>query len=169
MNNVHSQHTQAIPSLDGIRAISVLIVVLAHSGLEALVPGGLGVTIFFFLSGFLITTLMLAENRRTGNINILKFYARRMFRLMPPLFISLAIAYCLTYVGLLSGGITIGGLVAQIYILQITMVCFSIQATRSPTAPVSFGRLQSKSIFTLYTRSSWLCCLALVLGSGRSD
>jgi peptidoglycan/LPS O-acetylase OafA/YrhL len=114
MNNVHSQHTQAIPSLDGIRAISVLIVVLAHSGLEALVPGGLGVTIFFFLSGFLITTLMLAENRRTGNINILKFYARRMFRLMPPLFISLAIAYCLTYVGLLSGGITIGGLVAQI-------------------------------------------------------
>jgi peptidoglycan/LPS O-acetylase OafA/YrhL len=114
MNDVPSQHTQVIPSLDGIRAISVLIVVLAHSGLEALVPGGLGVTIFFFLSGFLITTLMLAENKRTGEINILKFYARRMFRLMPPLFISLAIAYCLTYVGLLSGGITLGGLAAQV-------------------------------------------------------
>jgi peptidoglycan/LPS O-acetylase OafA/YrhL len=103
-----------IPSLDGIRALSVLIVVLAHSGLEALVPGGLGVTIFFFLSGYLITTLMLAEHERTGGINILNFYARRVFRLMPPLLISLAIAYGLTYAGLLSGTITRAGLAAQL-------------------------------------------------------
>jgi len=114
MNDVHSQHVQTIPSLDGIRAVSVLIVVLAHSGLETLVPGGLGVTIFFFLSGYLITTLMLTENERTRKINIPKFYARRMFRLMPPLLITLAIAYGLTYVGLLPGGITAAGLVAQL-------------------------------------------------------
>jgi peptidoglycan/LPS O-acetylase OafA/YrhL len=57
---------------------------------------------------------MLAENERTGKINILKFYARRMLRLMPPLFISLAIAYGLTYAGLLSGGITVKGLAAQL-------------------------------------------------------
>jgi peptidoglycan/LPS O-acetylase OafA/YrhL len=103
-----------VPSLDGIRAISVLIVVLGHSGFDALVPGGLGVTIFFFLSGYLITTLMLAENERTGGINIWKFYARRMFRLMPPLFLSLAIAYGLTYARLLPGGITNTGLAAQL-------------------------------------------------------
>jgi peptidoglycan/LPS O-acetylase OafA/YrhL len=115
MSDVHPQHRQIIPSLDGIRAISVLIVVLAHSGLQALIPGGLGVTIFFFLSGYLITTLMLAENERTGKINILQFYARRMLRLMPPLFVSLAIAYGLTYAGLLSGGITISGLAAQLF------------------------------------------------------
>ena len=115
MSDGHSRHPQIIPSLDGIRAISVLLVVLAHSGLQALVPGGLGVTIFFFLSGYLITTLMLAENERTGKINILQFYARRMFRLMPPLFVSLAIAYGLTYAGLLSGGITISGLAAQLF------------------------------------------------------
>jgi peptidoglycan/LPS O-acetylase OafA/YrhL len=114
MSDVHFQQPQIIPSLDGIRAISVLIVVLAHSGLEAVVPGGLGVTIFFFLSGYLISTLMLAENKSTGEINILKFYARRVFRLMPPLFVSLAIAYGLTYAGLLSGGITITGLAAQL-------------------------------------------------------
>src|SRR6516165_7304279 len=77
---------QNIPSLDGIRAISVLIVVLGHSGFDALVPGGLGVTIFFFLSGYLISTLMLVENERTGGIKILNFYVRRMFRLMPALF-----------------------------------------------------------------------------------
>jgi peptidoglycan/LPS O-acetylase OafA/YrhL len=115
MSDGHSRHPQIIPSLDGIRAISVLIVVLGHSGLEALVPGGLGVTIFFFLSGYLISTLMLAENERTGKINILQFYARRMLRLMPPLFVSLAIAYGLTYAGLLSGGITVSGLAAQLF------------------------------------------------------
>jgi peptidoglycan/LPS O-acetylase OafA/YrhL len=92
----------------------VLIVVLGHSGLDAFVPGGLGVTIFFFLSGYLITTLMLKEQESTGGINILHFYARRVFRLMPPLLISLAIAYGLTYTGLLSGGITRTGLTAQL-------------------------------------------------------
>jgi peptidoglycan/LPS O-acetylase OafA/YrhL len=114
MSDLHSQQSPVIPSLDGIRAISVLIVVAAHSGLETLVPGGLGVTIFFFLSGYLISTLMLAENERTGEINIVKFYARRLFRLMPPLFVSLAIAYGLTYAGLLPGGITLTGLTAQL-------------------------------------------------------
>lgn len=105
---------EVIPSLDGLRAISVLIVVLAHSDSEALVPGGLGVTIFFFLSGYLITTLMLTEHERTGGINILNFYTRRVFRLMPPLVISLAIAYALTYAGVLAGGITSKGLIAQL-------------------------------------------------------
>ncbi len=114
-SDVHSHRLEVIPSLDGLRAISVLIVVLGHSDLEALVPGGLGVTIFFFLSGYLITTLMLTENERTGGINILNFYARRVFKLMPPLLVSLAIAYGLTYAKLLSGSITSTGLAAQLF------------------------------------------------------
>lgn len=114
MKNLYAQHLQVIPSLDGIRAISVLLVVLAHSGFERFVPGGLGVTIFFFLSGYLISTLMLAEIKHDGQINISMFYVRRVFRLIPPLFISLAIAYGLTCAGLLSGGITIKGLTAQL-------------------------------------------------------
>ncbi|HEY1781877.1 MAG TPA: acyltransferase [Roseiarcus sp.] len=109
-----TRRLEVIPSLDGIRAISILIVVLAHSGLEALVPGGLGVTIFFFLSGYLITTLMLTERERNGGINILNFYTRRVFRLMPALLISLAIAYGLTYTKMLSGSITGAGLAAQL-------------------------------------------------------
>ncbi len=109
-----SHRSEVIPSLDGIRAISVLIVVLAHSGFDLFVPGGLGVTIFFFLSGYLISTLMLAEYERTGGIKIQYFYARRVFRLMPPLIVSLAIAYGLTYSGLLGGGITAKGLAAQL-------------------------------------------------------
>ena len=114
MGDLRSHRSEVIPSLDGIRAISVLIVVLGHSGLQALVPGGLGVTIFFFLSGYLISTLMLAEQKRTGGINIPYFYARRVFKLMPPLIVSLAIAYGLTYSGWLAGGISAKGLAAQL-------------------------------------------------------
>jgi peptidoglycan/LPS O-acetylase OafA/YrhL len=114
MYEVYSAKSPTIPSLDGIRALSVLIVVLSHSALGTIVPGGLGVTIFFFLSGYLITTLLLAEHARTGKIDIPKFYARRVFRLMPPLLISLTIAYSLTYAGLLPGGITPKGLTAQL-------------------------------------------------------
>jgi peptidoglycan/LPS O-acetylase OafA/YrhL len=113
MSEAHKGHSLSIPSLDGIRAISVLIVVLSHSGFSA-VPGGLGVTIFFFLSGYLITTLMLTEGGRTGRLDIPRFYARRFLRLMPPLLITLAIAYALTYFGFLPGGITASGLTAQL-------------------------------------------------------
>jgi len=112
--DTHAHRSEVIPSLDGIRAISVSIVVVGHSGLQALVPGGLGVTIFFFLSGYLISTLLLTEHARTGGINIANFYARRVFRLMPPLIVSLAVAYGLTYSGLLAGGITAKGLAAQL-------------------------------------------------------
>jgi peptidoglycan/LPS O-acetylase OafA/YrhL len=102
-----------IPSLDGIRALSVLIVVLGHSGFDGIIPGGLGVTIFFFLSGYLITTLMLSEHERTGEINIAQFYIRRLLRLMPPLLITLAIAYTLTATHWLAGAVTLQGLAAQ--------------------------------------------------------
>jgi peptidoglycan/LPS O-acetylase OafA/YrhL len=113
MQNVQ-QPLQTIPSLNGMRAISVLLVVLSHSGFGTIVPGGLGVTIFFFLSGYLITTLMLTESERLGNIAILSFYARRIFRLAPALLITLIIAYSLTYFGLLPGQITLEGLTAQL-------------------------------------------------------
>src|SRR5664279_5317039 len=107
--------TDNIPSLNGIRAGSVLIVVLSHSEFGTIVPGGLGVTIFFFLSGYLITTLMFTEWERSGDIDILSFYARRIFRLIPPLFITLAIAYGLAYYKFLPGLITAKGLAAQLF------------------------------------------------------
>ncbi|WP_407529924.1 acyltransferase family protein [Methylobacterium oryzisoli] len=72
-----------IPGLDGVRALSILIVLAGHYGFGRVVPGGLGVTIFFFLSGFLITTLLLREQRRTGGIDLRNFYIRRALRLTP--------------------------------------------------------------------------------------
>jgi len=74
-----------IPGLNGIRAISVLIVVLAHMGLSHIIPGGFGVTVFFFISGFLITRLLIAENALKGHIKLKQFYTRRFIRLYPAL------------------------------------------------------------------------------------
>src|SRR5687767_1720619 len=71
------------PALDGLRGVAVLAVMVYHSGL---IHGGfLGVDVFFTLSGFLITTLLLEEHARAGTIAIGRFYLRRALRLLPAL------------------------------------------------------------------------------------
>src|SRR5665213_2686933 len=87
-----------IPSLDGIRAISFLLVFIAHAGLDKWVPGGFGVTVFFFLSGFLITTLMRQEYLTSGDVNLRHFYLRRVLRIWPPFYIVLAVTAIATEV-----------------------------------------------------------------------
>ena len=74
------------PALDGLRALSVLAVLAFHAELPS-VPGGfLGVEAFFVVSGFLITALLLLEQRGTGSISVPKFWLRRARRLLPALF-----------------------------------------------------------------------------------
>jgi peptidoglycan/LPS O-acetylase OafA/YrhL len=81
-----------IPSLDGIRAIAFLIVFISHAGLGKIIPGGFGVTIFFFLSGYLITTQLRREHERSSNINFKNFYMRRVLRIWPPFYLVLFLA-----------------------------------------------------------------------------
>jgi peptidoglycan/LPS O-acetylase OafA/YrhL len=85
----HAAAARHMPSLDGIRAISFLLVFFSHAGLGSLVPGGIGVTIFFFLSGFLITTLMRIEFDKNGHVNLPHFWLRRIFRIFPPFYLVL--------------------------------------------------------------------------------
>ena len=87
-------------ALDGLRAVAVLIVMISHAGLGHIIPGGFGVTIFFFLSGYLITTLLVKEWKDTENIDFKAFYLRRSVRILPPMFIAIAIAVTLSSVGL---------------------------------------------------------------------
>jgi peptidoglycan/LPS O-acetylase OafA/YrhL len=101
-----------IPSLDGLRAVSVALVFFAHGGLESVVPGGLGVTVFFVLSGFLITTLMREEYAAQGSISFRAFYLRRFLRLMPPLVIVTAIAVALSLTSGLGSPFTPTGLLS---------------------------------------------------------
>lgn len=87
-----------IPGLDGIRAIAVLAVLLYHSGVAA-VPGGfLGVDVFFVLSGFLISTLLLQEIEQTSAVSFGQFYLRRARRLLPALLATLALSSVLVLV-----------------------------------------------------------------------
>jgi peptidoglycan/LPS O-acetylase OafA/YrhL len=76
-----------IASLDGIRAGSFLIVFGFHASSGSWIPGGFGVTVFFFLSGFLITTLMRAELEKNGTVNLRHFWLRRALRILPPLYL----------------------------------------------------------------------------------
>lgn len=83
-----------IPGLDGMRAVACAMVVFAH-GLGrwgAYVPATLGVTIFFFLSGYLITTLLRREIERTGTIALGDFYIRRTLRIFAPLYVTYGVA-----------------------------------------------------------------------------
>jgi peptidoglycan/LPS O-acetylase OafA/YrhL len=93
------QHVR-IAGLDGLRALSVIAVFLAHTGLAGVAGGGyVGVDVFFVLSGYLITNLLVAEHLRTGRIDLPAFYWRRARRLYPALLLMLAgvSVYCLIF------------------------------------------------------------------------
>ena len=87
-----------IPSLDGLRAISVVFVMLSHMSRSGHAPrffyyfAALGVNIFFAISGYLITSILLRERERTSSINLREFYIRRAYRIFPAAFVFMAIA-----------------------------------------------------------------------------
>jgi peptidoglycan/LPS O-acetylase OafA/YrhL len=78
------------PALDGIRALSVAIVIIYHAGLSWMHGGFFGVEVFFVVSGFLITTLLLDERHANGAVSLRMFWVRRARRLLPALFVVLA-------------------------------------------------------------------------------
>ena len=88
------------PGLDGVRAVAIGLVLLNHTGLSAFLGGGNGVIVFFVLSGFLITKLMLEEWDRRGAISVGGFYGRRAVRILPAptvmLLVILAASWAIT-------------------------------------------------------------------------
>jgi len=108
-----SKSIRHIPSLDGVRAFSFLLVFVAHAGLGNTVPGGFGVTIFFFLSGFLITTLLRGEFEKNSAINFPHFWLRRALRILPPFYLVLVLAVVTTRLVDPSLELSRGALIAQ--------------------------------------------------------
>jgi len=101
-----------IPSLDGLRAVSIGMVVIGHCSatmgglghgtrtfLTFVGAGRLGVSIFFVISGFLITTLLVREHLATGTISLKDFYIRRMFRIFPAFYAYWLLVLLLTLIG----------------------------------------------------------------------
>jgi peptidoglycan/LPS O-acetylase OafA/YrhL len=95
-----NQRCARIPQLDGLRAISISLVIFAHvfNSAGVILPvswfrwqmfSGLGVRVFFVISGFLITGLLLSEKEECGSISLLRFYGRRTFRILVPYYVFL--------------------------------------------------------------------------------
>ena len=76
-----------VPALNGIRGVAVALVLVGHSGIPGVAGGFIGVDVFFVLSGFLITSLLLDEIGRTGQLDLGAFWVRRARRLLPALLI----------------------------------------------------------------------------------
>jgi peptidoglycan/LPS O-acetylase OafA/YrhL len=88
------------PDIEGLRAVAVLSVLIYHAGL-AWTPGGyVGVDIFFVISGFLITSLMVREVERSGRLSLLGFWARRARRLLPASTLVLAFSAVVSFLWL---------------------------------------------------------------------
>lgn len=86
-------HLGYVPALDGLRALAIALVAVYHAVMPAHFGGAGGVDVFFVLSGFLITTLLLKEREATGTVSFRRFYVRRLVRLYPPLLLMLAVVF----------------------------------------------------------------------------
>mgnify|MGYP001017148469 FL=1 len=151
---------RSIPSLDGIRAISVGLVLVAHAGFGWAVPGGLGVTIFFFLSGYLITTLLISEHRRAGSIDLKAFYIRRFLRLSPALYVTLAITHVLVGLGWLGGGVSAAGIAAQmLYFTNYFILFFDPLLQQIPGGTSILWSLAVEEHFYLLFPLALVCAL----------
>ncbi len=82
--------------IQGLRAIAVGLVVVAHAGVPGVQGGFIGVDVFFVISGFLITGLLLSEGRRTDRIGLRDFYARRARRILPAATLVLVVTLAFT-------------------------------------------------------------------------
>jgi peptidoglycan/LPS O-acetylase OafA/YrhL len=84
------------PSIDGLRTVAIYLVVLFHAGVVGVANGFIGVDVFFVLSGYLVTNMMMSEHRRTGRLSLRRFYARRVRRLLPAAVVLVVIVSGLT-------------------------------------------------------------------------
>lgn len=91
------------PHLDGLRAVAVYLVVLFHAGVDRFSGGFIGVDVFFVLSGYLVTQLLLRDHRACGRIRFARFYSRRFRRLLPAAFVAL-VATAIVYTAIASPG-----------------------------------------------------------------
>jgi len=90
-----------LPSIDSLRALAVLAVIIYHIDVNYLPGGFLGVDFFFFFSGYLICSLIIKEYKKTGTLNLYNFYMRRARRLLPAVYFMITV--CLVFMVLFNG------------------------------------------------------------------
>lgn len=158
------------PALDGLRAISIILVLIEHAHLllptraAFLVGGFLGVDVFFVISGFLITSLLLEEREKFGRVSFRKFYLRRALRLLPAL-AGVLVTACLLAAVL--GSLSFVGL-SPFRLLSIVAYFMNwVRAFESPQ-PWLLGHFWSLSVEEQFY-SIWPALLLLLLYFKRSE
>jgi peptidoglycan/LPS O-acetylase OafA/YrhL len=163
---VHSGDATHRPDIEGLRAVAVVLVVLFHAGIGGLPGGFVGVDVFFVLSGFLITGLLLRELDATGTISLAAFYARRARRLLPAAALVLLVtlvASILFLPPLLVPSVAADAAAAAAYVSNIG---FALQATdyfaggQAPSPILHYWSLGVEEQFYLF----WPALLLLVAG-----
>ncbi|MEN9646185.1 MAG: hypothetical protein RL238_2854 [Actinomycetota bacterium] len=157
-----------LPGLDGMRAIAVVGVMVYHANHAWLSGGFLGVEVFFVISGYLITLLLVAEKERTGRVSLRKFWMRRARRLLPALYVMMgALAVYMVFFDRRPMGATRGDFVAG---LLYVSNWFQIWVGQSYTAAEAFSPL--RHLWSLAVEEQfylvWPLVMALVLRR-RSD
>ena len=160
-----------IPSLDGLRAISIGLVVALHTLQRhdpahhasflwyALFNGGTGVHIFFVISGYLITSLLLHEHARSGRISLSGFYIRRAFRILPPLYVYVAVLLLCAAVGRLA--------LTRLDVLSALFFFHNYAATDVSWSLEHFWTLSVEEQFYLIWPFVLILCLSRPLEAGR--
>ena len=111
------------PDVGGLRGVAVLLVVFYHAGIPRVTGGFIGVDVFFVISGFVITGLLLRERRASGRTSILDFYARRVRRILPAATLVIVVTVAASYFAL---GFVSGNLVAGVATAVATVVALSL-------------------------------------------
>ena len=116
------------PDIEGLRGLAVLIVVLFHCGIPGFSGGFIGVDVFFVLSGFLITGLLVAEIEKTSKLDLLQFYARRVRRLLPASALTLIVTLLIGAVILAPHELDVAGHASRAVALYVSNIFFDINA-----------------------------------------
>ena len=145
-----AERTIHIPSLDGIRGLAALIVYVSHATRPDLIPGGFGVTVFFFLSGYLITTLLRMEYEQTGRISFKRFYLRRVYRILPPMYIVLVLVMVIASAGALNHQMQWGAVLAQLAQMTNYYLIFAGQAHFVPDTAVTWSLSVEEHFYLLF-------------------
>lgn len=114
--------------IEGLRGIAVLLVVLFHCGVWGAGGGFIGVDVFFVLSGYLITGLLVAEIEKRGRLDLIQFYARRIRRLLPASALTLLVTLAVGAVVLAPQELTFAGRAARATSVYMSNVFFGINA-----------------------------------------
>src|SRR6516162_351145 len=117
------------PDIEGMRGVAILLVVGCHCGISWCAGGFIGVDVFFVLSGFLITGLLIAEHRAESRIDLAKFYSRRARRLLPALTVVLVVTMLCAAAVLAPADLAFAARAARAAALYVSNVFFDWSAS----------------------------------------